>query len=764
MGHVIPYQVVLMLVAFLLLSRRYPPALCLTLFSITFIISILGLDSLNFILVVIGVYSLGYLFRLLLCNEASYDVTNFSFGIVILFFPLFCLSVISNITDAFSFSLLASTKIAINICILLLIASSVVFIYREHAKLVIFFKVLKESNKINNLSFFLVALMLSLFSYVAVPVINYDDLGTHYYLQNQFSLGNYPSFDVSTHVWAVSQWVFDIYYGFFESLFEGLGRATLNLLLAFTIVASVFSLVYKRLGFNVALLVSLLSISSPIFTLSLTTSQTELISVFLLVNILYLALNYKNNSLLLSLPLFALSVGIKPSNAVIFIFPLFVFAYLEFKEYRFINIKKKKFILTLVFSSFIAFGIYIFAYLKTGNPFFPLFNSIFKAEHFPHTDFFNSLYSGNFKLEAFHGLIFNTSKYLESNNGVIGYQLIFLPIFLLSLPFVFRHNIKSTMLLLSMVVGGLCIFYSQQYGRYIMPVLFVVPVLYVIIISSILEEKKKLKSVVLALISIIIFFNLYKTPKVIWYLNGWNNQDSFSDVDRREKRNSYDRIFEVNTFLNTLSGKVKVLYPYDKPYASNLDGEYVYVNWYNTAAAKAYNGSKTALLSYLQEQGVTHLVLAGNTNETLKSIASQYGSLIYQNFNYDVYKLDILLSDYTSHKRIKVGNPIVLSDDSFIVTSEDFYVFEYDKIVNKDKLKITIELSCQSGGVWKDYIEYNRNTNFSNLFRIIECPATDSVFKHEVVIKLPNKTDNISIFLQPISGSFKVHSIKLQDL
>jgi hypothetical protein len=406
----------------------------------------------------------------------------------------------------------------------------VLFVVKEKEKIVLKVECFRNLNynEVNGFTFLLVTLILSLFCYVVIPVINYDDLATHYYIQNQFSLGNYPSFDVSIHVWAVSQWIFDIYYGLFESIFNNYGRTYLNLLLAVSIFSIVYSLLRNKFGLNLALLVTLLSFSSPVFVLSLTTSQTELISLFLLVNVLYLGLNYTRTSLLLSLPLFAMSVSIKPSNAVIFIFPLFVFFFMEYYKYKFSNVKNKKFVNVFLISCFIAFGMYIFAYLRTGNPFFPLYNSIFRADHFPNSDFFNSLYSGNFNFNAFFGVIFNTSEYLESGDGVAGFQLLFLPLFVLSIPFFIKKNTKSALMLLSVVVGGVLIFYFQQYVRYLMPIIFVLTILYALMISDSVNSNVKIKSLSIYVMLLLVLFNFTKVRDSIWYLGGWTNNYAFS--------------------------------------------------------------------------------------------------------------------------------------------------------------------------------------------------------------------------------------------
>lgn len=772
--NVVPYPFILASVFFYFLSKKTSSIYSLLGLISFFVFMLMGVDAFKFVFIFVGIYSLGYHWQLCIKGKKELSVINITLGLIALFFPIVLFSLLSQLVLFASFGggehVLLSTASLINTCLFILATSTILFIYNEKQSIQAKLNSLNGfSSFVDIRSFIFVTLIASIVCYAGVPVINYDDLATHYYIQNRFALGHYPLFDVRMHVWAVSQWIFDIYYGLFEFIFKGNGRFTLNLLLSIGIISTFYSLLVKYAEFNRVLLFILLSVSTPLFALSLTTSQTELITLLLLSSIAHIGCRYKVNTIAISLPIFAFSVALKPSNAVLFIFPFLLFLYFEMKLGGVKLLFSKRNILSLILSCIIAFSAYIFAFIKTGNPFYPLYNAIFKADYFPHTDFFNALYSGKFDFSSFWGIIFNTSQFLESKDGVVGFQLLFYPIIFILAPFLYKKNRRAFLLVISILLGGVSLFYFQQYARYIMPPLVVIPVLILYIVANHKNSTivgavfKKVFSLAILIVAIL---NIVKVPDVIWYLNNWKNYYLFSLDGGENKRDSMDSILKVNDYLNSLPGKVKVVY-HSKPFASNLNADFIYDNWYNTAASAAFGGSKEQLLKYLKSQSVTHAVLSRNSSldgDSLRDIADDYGTLIYQDIGYDVFRLNLFSVNFTDFELFQFGKPTSPNPNSYVVDSSNFYILKFTDITNADFVSLKFELRCASDGVWKDYLEFNRDTDFTNYFQAIECSASDRMFYHEVKLKLPAGTNDVRLFLQPIQGEFTVNSITIEAI
>ncbi|MFQ2111101.1 hypothetical protein ACK337_01955 [Aeromonas veronii] len=606
------------------------------------------------------------------------------------------------------------------------------------------------------LTYILLYVLSCYLNYTLVPVLNYDDLATHYYIQNQFSLGAFPRFDVSMHVWAVSQWLFDLYYGFFDYFFIGKGRIFVNGLILLGIIFISFKMLRQKFSANISLLVTLVGISSPLVILSLTTSQTELITLFLTISIAYLWGDWKKENFFLSIPMFAFAVAIKPSNAVILILPFLIFSFRYFKSNSLKEIFIPKNLLVVILSVFIGFYPYFFAYYHVGNPFFPLFNSVFLAPFYPATDFLNSTYVGNFDFATFWGLLFETSRFLESSNGVVGFQLALLPVLLAAILLNVRSNFYLTVFVVSIFLSGLMLFHSQQYARYIMPPLYIIPLL-----SALSLEGKFVKCLIQVCSPLIIFANIVFSPGVIWYLKEWDNSSGLSSFYQKKYQNSKESIVRVNDYLNALPGKVNPLYPHDKPYAANIRDGFTYLNWYNQYNQKKYLAGKSKILELIKENQNTHIITNSNSSQSIIDIAQKYGVLVYQDASYNVYEMSAFSSSLNISNEIPVGNPSKVNETTFRVDKDNFYVLEYDLDYQIRNLEVKLRIECSENGLWKNYIEYDRYTNFTNHLTVNECNASNGESTVQYTLIPPKGTKHLRLFLQPMFGKFRV---ELEDI
>jgi hypothetical protein len=752
---VLPYLIIFLFGFLLGFFKGHTVGLSFALFLVLSVY--FGIEIIAVSLLVYGIYNFGWVISNKLLGKNA-GVANFALSLSIISLAFMVIPTLGHFFDVQSVLPYGSYAL-VYVVIFIFSISTLLKINATKWKVVSFrFSAYKgivdrDANVFTYISMYILACYLN---YTLVPVLNYDDLATHYYIQNRFSLGSFPHFDVSMHVWAVSQWIFDLYYGFFEYFFIGKGRVIVNGLILLGIIFISFKILRKKFNTNISLLVTLAGISSPLVILALTTSQTELVTLFLTISIAYLFVNWKKESLFFSIPIFAFAVAIKPSNAVILILPFLIFSFRYFKSNSLKEFFIPKNLLMVVLSVFIAFYPYFFAYCHAGNPFFPLYNSVFLAPFYPATDFLNSTYTGNFDFAAFWGLLFETSRFLESSNGVVGFQLALLPIFLVTILLNIRSNFYLTVFVVSILLGGLMLFHSQQYARYIMPPLYIIPLL-----SFLSLKGNFVKCLMLTCLPLIVFFNIVFSPGVIWYLKEWDNSSGLSSFYRNKYRDSKESIVRVNDYLNTLPGKVNPLYPHNKPYAANIEDGFTYLNWYNQYNQNKYLGGKSKILELIKENRNTHIITNNNSSQDIIDIAQKHGVLVYQDTNYNVYEMRASSSSLTVSNEIPVGNPSKVNEKTFHVDKDNFYVLEYDLDYHIRNIEIKLRLECSGNGLWKNYIEYDRYTNFTNYLTVNECNASNGKFSIQYTLMPPKGTKHLRLFLQPMFGQFRV---ELEDI
>ncbi|EJL6983809.1 TPA: hypothetical protein ACGF30_003298 [Vibrio cholerae] len=727
-------------------------------FAFLLVLSIyFGIELLPVSLLSLGIYNFGSLISTKWLGKDA-GIANFALSLSVVSFPFMVIPTLKHFFELQSNSLYSS-YILVYVIIFIFAVSTLWKLQSTEWKAVSLrvseYKGIVDRDA-NVLTYVILCILACILNYTLVPVLNYDDLATHYYIQNQFSLGNLPSFDVSIHVWAVSQWLFDLYYGFFDYFFIGKGRTIVNGLMFLGISFISFIILRRKFSANISLLVILVGVSSPLVILALTTSQTELVTLFIAISITYLWIDWKKGNFFASIPVFAFAVAIKPSNAVIFILPFLMFIFRYLRQSGLKEIFMLKNLCVIVFSVFLAFYPYFFAYYHAGNPFFPLFNSLFAAPFYPASDFFNTTYTGNFGFTAFWGLLFETSRFLESSNGVIGFQLALLPILLVGLLLNMRTNFYLATFVGSIFLGGLMLFYSQQYARYIMPTLYLIPLL------SVLCLRGKFVNLVIQILSpFIIFFNIVFAPGVIWYLNEWNNTSGLSSVYQYKYRDSKESIARVNEYLNALPGKVNPVYPHNKPYAANIEDGFVYLNWYNQYNQNKYLRGALGILELIDEKKITHIITNSHSSQDVFYVAKTHGVLVYQDANYNVYEIGASSSSLTISNEISVGSPSRVNDTTFNVDKDNFYVLEYDLDSQIRNLEVKIKLKCGENGLWKNYIEFDRYTNFTNHLTINECNVSDGWVNIEYILIPPKGTKHLRLFLQPMIGQF---TVKLEEI
>ena len=122
----------------------------------------------------------------------------------------------------------------------------------------------------------------------------------------------------------------------------------------------------------------------------------------------------------------------------------------------------------------LAFVPYLYAWIDTGNPVFPLFNKLFRSSSWPPTDLVDTRWTGHLDWALLWKATFHSSRFIEGYDGVLGLSLvIFLP--LACVVALFSRQIFDRLALFIGVGLVLLVAIQIQYLRYLyiaLPILF----------------------------------------------------------------------------------------------------------------------------------------------------------------------------------------------------------------------------------------------------------------------------------------------------
>ena len=118
---------------------------------------------------------------------------------------------------------------------------------------------------------------------------------------------------------------------------------------------------------------------------------------------------------------------------------------------------------------------YIRAWLTTGNPVFPIFNSIFKSAYFPLMDFTQTLFDSGLSWNTIYRITFESEKYLESTAGAPGFQRLLLLGASIAALLLTRRRRGAQIALTSLLMIAVT-FQFQSHLRYVFPAMVLLAV------------------------------------------------------------------------------------------------------------------------------------------------------------------------------------------------------------------------------------------------------------------------------------------------
>lgn len=319
--------------------------------------------------------------------------------------------------------------------------------------------------------------MIVIYLYMAVvrPDTGHDALSAHLTIPQRIYEYHMWSYDISEYIWALLPLGSEMLYTpiYFFGGEDGIRLLNLSFLIASTFVIVTaqspknnFCLQNILLGFGLVLL------SLPLTFYVIGSTFVEPCFLLFVTVVFRLALYEKPSWIVLVLILgYACTLRITG----FLLLPFFVILNL-YSSYRTnnLNFKRLSSNLLLLGVLFLAMSSinYIYAYIQTGNPVFPLMNHIFKSNLFEVAVNYNKNWISANGIANWWLTTFDSSKFGDtSGNGSIGLIFfIFMPLLIFAQIINLKSSVNLFLLFISVLVFVVAVFQLQAYLRYIYPI------------------------------------------------------------------------------------------------------------------------------------------------------------------------------------------------------------------------------------------------------------------------------------------------------
>jgi hypothetical protein len=272
---------------------------------------------------------------------------------------------------------------------------------------------------------------------------------------------------------------------------------------------------------------------------------------------------------------------------------------------------------------------YTLSWIKSGNPFHPFYNDIFKSELFPPVAFRDTRWMGRFDWTLLYDATFFSGNYLEAAPGALGLTAIVL----VPLALIGAVLLPAPAALASLAFAALIflpIAAQIQYLRYFYPIL---PLLLAPagLTFALLTTGPLLRALMCALLTAVVVFNIYKIPSAGWLLNNLDLGSAFdSDKRRQLELQAPERL--ANRQINATAGAAaRVLYT-GNPYGGLLQGVALYNAWYNVKLSAEMRAATAAdqVAPLLERWRVTHVVHSMDGSNPGQQVVGAYLASKYQ--------------------------------------------------------------------------------------------------------------------------------------
>lgn len=357
--------------------------------------------------------------------------------------------------------------------------------------------------------------MIAIYLFMAVvkPDMGHDALSTHLTIPRRIYEYRVWPYDISEYIWALLPLGSEMLYTptYFFGGEDGVRLLNLSFLIASAFLIATtkhtknnFNLKNIQLGFG------LVMISLPLTFYIIGSTFVEPCFLLFVTVLFRLGFNEKPNWIALVLIL-GYACTLRITGFVLAPIFLVLYLYLSFSS---APVDNKKILLNLMLMAtlFLAMSSinYIFAYLQTGNPIFPLMNHIFKSSFFETAINYNQSWISSNGFANWWLTTFDSQKFGDtSGQGSLGVAFfIFTPLLIFSQAINLRSSVNYFVLLLGALIFVTAIFQIQSYLRYIYPIFGSVLMLMAYFLPKLNLNLKLLKYVLFS----VIVINIVRAP------------------------------------------------------------------------------------------------------------------------------------------------------------------------------------------------------------------------------------------------------------
>ncbi|TAM31922.1 MAG: hypothetical protein EPN59_02975 [Paraburkholderia sp.] len=614
------------------------------------------------------------------------------------------------------------------------------------------------------------------FTYVAscafFPTINFDDNSLHRLIGSELRFYRQVQFNFSSQKWAVAPFAVDLIHGCVTFVAGRDARGATNIMLLALSSWMVWRLLrLVRVPRGPRLLLSAVTISSPIVLMLVTSQQVELFAICLAAATGSLILRLRrapwSDVLIAAVGVCALALACKITMVILLgaLFVPYVMLRTDWKANFFDVRPNAKWVIALGVSAiFVAFHSYIFSYIKTGNPVFPLYNGIFKSPFLPLENYVDGRYANRRTLVDFFRMFWWTSNFFESRDGVSGFQFVFeVPVAIVLAAFDKRRRTLFLMFLAA-VLYCVVMFYAIQYYRYMAPA---IP-LSTAILAALFSSEKSSDTLIVRLryisatllLGTVAIFNLIASPNAAWYMaDGWLQLFSRGKKHSFLVENNPELILNEKLSLSG-DGKEKILFDPDHPVFSTLWGSVYSQSSYMPILADRMAATKSPLelTDLLRRLGVTTIYWdlsriyedSGSYTAKLGPIVSEYGFPVMQVGQTIAYKFmpspikRKLITDFypPTLSEFNRGVRVPQSKAGLMVSSKNSAVANVS-VGNAKWVTYKVDFQCASHN--EIFVAQVNWQDASPYYRLVQCTGREQNFTENVLVR--NTTGLADVYL-----------------
>jgi hypothetical protein len=647
----------------------------------------------------------------------------------------------------------------------------------------LFFRIKLSSGWIETIPFWLWCVGLVVVSWVlrwsSFPSMGYDDHANHLRMWTELLTTHRYSFDITSQIWTASPFSVNLLHAGLSLMAGSDARSAMNLGLAILLLSLVAAVLRTwKLSASIQWLLVVLMASTPMLGNLLLHLQTELLLAVIALAGMLLVIEakggWRGQRVIGVLSCAALCASIKLPGAVLGITLLaaLTVCWWSEREATMLTCQMLRWpaLILLIPLSFLAFHAYAQAWMLTGNPFFPLYNAVFRSPFYDPINFSDSRWIHGFSFTSYLRLFFNTSEFFESGNYIAGWQnLIMLPMAMI--VFLFLGTPSRHGLILIPIFGfGLVMFSATQYLRYLFPVM---PLGVVFLGILFVQEKSVLRKIASLLAIGCITANLIFFTRVSWMMNS-PASIAFNRDGKETLISLYAPVGLLTDRVNQLAPGSRVLYPPSTPYGATLHGSPLYLNWYQPFRDKAFGllNDDDDLRDFLLKEKVDFAILmmsaASNSRDVfLREYMSQYGYVEGQADNALLYRISNIPVQYQAVFTLRETEaiPSKRMDFLFPMTGQDVVATEDGKVLavipthRARQARYTAEFSCPSNvGYFVAQINWDKGAPY---YRLVACDTKIATFVEAIPIPVGSSQGSIFVTSRETS-SIQVKNISVE--